>query len=453
MSTSVMWFRRDLRLDDHPALTAAATSGAVVPLYVIDPQLWATAGAPRRAFLVAALRSLDASLDATLVVCHGDPREVVPAVAVAADANDVYITADHAPAGRRRDRAVDERLAAVRRRLVRVGSNYTVTPGTTSNGAGKPYGVFTPFFRTWRGGWQAPRSTQAVNWRGRGDLADLNNDFVPSVPPVSLSLPFPGEAAAFDRLVRFCVDDLAAYPTARDELGHDGTSRLSAALRFGLLHPRTVLAHAVQQVPDSGVFQSEIAWREFFADVLFHQPDTAWKNLRTKMDTLVCDTDARARGRFERWCAGQTGYPIVDAGMRQLLAAGWMHNRARMITASFLVKDLHLPWQWGARHFLAHLVDGDVASNSHGWQWVAGTGTDAAPFFRIFNPVTQGERFDPDGIYVRTFVPEVADVADRHIHAPWRAERPPSRYPAPIVDHARERTDALSRYAAVTATR
>ena len=194
----------------------------------------------------------------------------------------------------------------------------------------------------------------------------------------------------------------------------------------------------------------ELAWREFYADVLFHHPDSGWTNLQRRMDAMPVDTDADARQRFRRWCDGTTGFPIVDAGMRELLGIGWMHNRVRMIVASFLVKDLHLPWQWGARHFMQHLVDGDLASNSHGWQWTAGTGTDAAPYFRIFNPTTQSEKFDPDGDYIRAWVPELAAVATAQIHAPGSAR--PDGYPVPMVDHGAERQEALARYKSVTSS-
>src|SRR6056297_726766 len=207
----------------------------------------------------------------------------------------------------------------------------------------------------------------------------------------------------------------------------DGTSRLSHALKWGTIHPRTLLADldASGSGPDGDtVFSSELAWRDFYADVLFRQPRTAWENLNRKMDAMPVDTDAAARRRLDRWAAGETGFGIVDAGMRQLAATGWMHNRVRMVVASFLVKDLHLPWQWGARHFMAHLVDGDLASNNHGWQWAAGTGTDAAPYFRVFNPTTQQQRYDPDGDYVARWVPDPVE---------------------PMLDHKSERDEALRR--------
>jgi deoxyribodipyrimidine photo-lyase len=198
-------------------------------------------------------------------------------------------------------------------------------------------------------------------------------------------------------------------------------------------------------------FRRELAWREFYADVLFHQPATTWVNLQTKMNVLPVDTDAAAKARFAQFCEGNTGFPIVDAGIRQMLQTGWMHNRVRMIVASFLVKDLHVPWQWGAKFFMDHLVDGDIASNNHGWQWTAGTGTDAAPFFRVFNPTSQSEKFDPTGEYVRQWVPEIAGLDNNSVHAPWELGLlAPSAYPPPMVDHANERLEALSRYKSVS---
>jgi deoxyribodipyrimidine photo-lyase len=194
-------------------------------------------------------------------------------------------------------------------------------------------------------------------------------------------------------------------------------------------------------------YRTELAWREFYADVLYHAPDSARKNHDRRFDALTVDEGVEAQRLFAAWCDGRTGYPIVDAGMRQLRAEAWMHNRVRMIVASFLVKDLHLPWWWGARHFMRHLVDGDLASNQHGWQWVAGSGTDAAPYFRIFNPTTQGERFDPDGDYVRRYVPELRGITGKRVHRPWTlSDAPPGGYPGPVVDHAAERADALARY-------
>ena len=260
----------------------------------------------------------------------------------------------------------------------------------------------------------------------------------------------PSEEAAWERFDEWSQRAMGEYKEARNMPGVDGTSMMSPYLKFGIIHPRQLLQR-LDGSAGSDVFRSEIAWREFYADVLFHQPETTWKNLQPKMDALPIDSGSLAEERFAQFCAGNTGYPIVDAGIRQLLGSGWMHNRVRMIVASFLVKDLHLPWQWGAKFFMEHLLDGDVASNTHGWQWTAGTGTDASPFFRVFNPMGQSEKFDPEGEYLRRWIPEIAHLDNKSIHAPWTLGLlAPSEYPEPIVDHAVEREEALARYKAVS---
>ncbi|MFM8268509.1 MAG: cryptochrome/photolyase family protein [Ilumatobacteraceae bacterium] len=439
-STVVMWFRRDLRTADHPALTAAAAAGRVVPLFVVDP-VFDRAGAPRRAFLGRALESLRGATEGTLHLALGDPTEVVPRVAREVGATQVFVTRDHGSYGRQRDAAVADALRTIDARLVGVGSNYAVPPGTVEKKTGGPFAVFTPFSRAWREvGWDAPIGVPEVHWR----QVDGGTRF--EAPTVSADLDTADERVAHARWAAFWPT-VEQYADLRNLPAVDGTSRLSAAIRWGVIHPRQLLG----DLGDEGghrVFASELAWREFYADVLHRRPETAWQNLDRKMDALPVDTDAAARDRFTRWAEGTTGYPIVDAGMRQLAATGWMHNRVRMIVASFLVKDLHVPWQWGARHFMAHLIDGDLASNSHGWQWTAGTGTDAAPHFRVFNPRAQAERFDPDGDYVRRWVPELADIAGGAVHDPGL--RRPDTYPPPMVDHAVERAEALRRYQLVS---
>jgi deoxyribodipyrimidine photo-lyase len=274
----------------------------------------------------------------------------------------------------------------------------------------------------------------------------------PEEPPTDADLPPVGEEAAAERWAGFKHDGLDRYRDGRDLPAGEHTSRLSSYLKWGHIHPRTLLADLDSGRPGHRVFRTELGWREFYADVLFHEPRSARHSLVANMAGMKVDGGKRAKERFEAWAAGRTGYPIVDAGMRQLLGEGWMHNRVRMIVASFLVKDLHIDWTWGARHFLRHLVDGDLASNNHGWQWVAGTGTDAAPYYRVFNPTLQGARFDPHGAYVRRWVPELTSVPDKYVHEPWKAPNLPldaSGYPTPIVDHAAERDEALARYQAV----
>jgi deoxyribodipyrimidine photo-lyase len=453
MSNSVIWFRRDLRLADNPALIDAAANGDVTPLFVLDPIFLSRSGAPRLAFLFRNLRELNKSMGGALVVRTGDPVLVVAQVAREVSASHVYIGKDFAPYGQRRDAAVGEALAAIGIILVRKGSPYAVDPGTVRKSDGTPYAVFTPFSKIWIAtGWAAPQSAPRVRWRG---APEVSSEKIPDDPNLLAELPEAGETAAAKIWSDFRASALDTYRDNRNSPGIAGTSMLSPYLRFGVVHPRQLLAD-LGDSPSHATFRSELGWREFYADVLFNQPRTAWHNLQTKMDKIALDTDANAKKLFAAWCLGQTGYPIVDAGIRQMLATGWMHNRVRMIVASFLVKDLHLPWQWGARFFMQHLVDGDIASNNHGWQWTAGTGTDASPYFRIFNPISQGEKFDQDGAYVRRWVSELRDAPAHLIHAPWLADSGSStaslfdNYTAPIVDHAHERAESLARYKLVS---
>jgi len=459
---SVLWFRRDLRLGDNPALAAAAAEGLVLPLFVFDPALWDPAGPARRAYLLRSLRALDDSIDGRLHVrvCLPGRRvaDVVAEVAASAGARSVHVAADFGPYGARRDAAVEDALAAAGRSLVRTGSAYAVAPGRVRKSDGQPYRVYSPFFRAWAAhGWRAPSAdpTPAVRWTSATGSQPL-----PSEPDLAgVVLPPVGEAAALARWSGFLSSGaLQRYGADRDRPDLSATSGLSAALRWGEVHPRTLLAE-LGDPGDSGrsgpeVFRKELAWREFYADVLHHAPASSRVSLRADLGRMEYDSGPAAESRFTAWCEGRTGFPFVDAGLRQLLAEGWMHNRVRMVVASFLVKDLHLPWTRGARWFMQRLRDGDLASNQHGWQWVAGTGTDAAPYHRVFNPVRQGLKFDPDGAYVRRYIPELAGVEGPAIHEPWTLEGgPPRGYPARIVDHGEERGVALSRYAATAVRR
>lgn len=438
-----MWFRRDLRLGDLPALLAAGADGqTVVPVFVVDPA-FVHAGAPRRALLHDVLTALDASLrdrhGTRLLITTGDPAAEIPRLAAATNAEAVFVSRDYAPYGRRRDAAVAATLAEQGRALRGVGSPYAVDPGTVLKGDGTPYKVFTPFSKIWRqAGVDAPHDEPGddMKW-ALAKVIDEHSQPLFDRPAPGCDLPSAGEGAARDRWAAFLDSTSAAdgtmrsgvdaYNDLRDTPALTGTSRLSPDFKWGTIHPRTVLADLdLSGAKDDGamVFSSELAWRDFYADVLFAQPDTAWTNLNKKFDAIPVDTDAAAHERFGRWTAGETGFGIVDAGMRQLLATGWMHNRVRMIVASFLVKDLHVPWQWGARWFMQHLMDGDIASNNHGWQWAAGTGTDASPYFRVFNPETQRERYDRAGEYVSRWVSDPGQ---------------------PMLDHAVERDEALRR--------
>lgn len=457
--TSVLWLRRDLRTRDHPALVAAHEAGGpVVPVFVADPALLASAGAPRLAALHQALTGLREATDGALVVRQGRPEDVVPALALEVGAASVHLSEETTPYGRARDERVGRALADAGAALVATGSPYAVTPGRLLTASGQPYQVFTPFSRAWRDhGWRRPAEIpRGLRWAtGVG-----GDDVLPGGDAARASadadLPEVGELAALRRWHAFLEDGLEGYAENRDRPDLAGTSALSADLKYGTIHPRTLLAdvaaHPAGRSKGATTFVSELAWREFYADVLWHHPASAWADLRPGMRAMAYDDPERdddAAARLAAWQEGRTGYPFVDAGMRQLLADGWMHNRVRMVTASFLVKDLHVWWPHGARWFLAHLRDGDIASNSHGWQWVAGTGTDAAPYFRIFNPVTQGRRFDPDGAYVRRYVPELAHVPGAAAHEPWTvADGYAHGYPERVVNHAVERAEALARYEA-----
>jgi deoxyribodipyrimidine photo-lyase len=449
MGTSIMWFRRDLRLSDSPALVqaarAAGADGEVVPFFCRDARLERPSGANRLAFMYGCLAALDRSLGGALVVRAGRPATKLPALVRQVGATQVFVTADLGPYGAERDREVERSLADRDVELVRVSTPYAVAPGTVRNRSGDPYKVFTPFSRAWREhGWPDPVRAPRTRW-----ASGVDGEALPEPPPVGARLPDPGEAAAERTARRFLDGPVREYHERRDEPGADGTSRLSPYLKWGCIHPRQLLA-GLGGGDGPRAFADELCWREFYADVLHHRPDSARRSLDERMRSFPVDEGPDADDRFAAWREGRTGYPIVDAGMRQLLAEGWMHNRVRMIVASFLVKDLHLDWGRGARHFMVHLVDGDLASNQHGWQWVAGTGTDAAPYFRIFNPVTQAERFDPGGGYVRRWLPELSGVPDRFVHHPWdHPDGPPEGYPGPLVDHGEEREESLRRYRAL----
>jgi deoxyribodipyrimidine photo-lyase len=432
---TLMWLRRDLRLHDLPALLdAAAADGEVLACYVLDPRLETSSGRRRLQYLYDALRDVHTSLEGRLHVSRGRPEKRIPALAKAIGASSVHMSADYSPFGRRRDAAVRNALADIGDGLglETAGSPYLVSPGRVSKDDGTPYKVFTPFFAAWRKhGWRAPASSgpESAQW--------IDPKSVPggvAIPDLGVELELAaGESAARDQWKSFAQNHLDSYGEDRNRPDLAGTSRMSAHLKFGAIHPRTMAAD-LGKGAGAQAYLRELAFRDFYAAVLTEWPDSAWRNWNKNFDKIEVDDDRHAHALFDVWKAGRTGFPIVDAGMRQLAETGFMHNRVRMIAASFLVKDLHLPWQWGARWFLDQLVDGDMASNQHGWQWAAGCGTDAAPYFRVFNPTTQGEKFDPDGEYVRRWVPEIDD----------------DEYPDPIVDHQAERAEALRRYGKIT---
>jgi deoxyribodipyrimidine photo-lyase len=437
VTTALMWFRRDLRLGDNPALVEAYDrADRVVPVFVLDPRLWGPAGPSRRAYLLSSLAGLSSDIGG-LVLRRGDPVEVVSALADETGASSVHVAADFGPYGSARDGRVGRALRDRGVRLATTGSPYAVAPGRVLKQDSGSYQVFTPFERAWRRhGWRGP---VAPPEGGRWDTSPESHAWPTVDLPPGLHLPRAGEAAARQSWRTFIDNRLSSYAAARDRPDLDATSRMSVHLKWGEIHPRTLLADLAESTADrSSVerYRIELAWREFYADVLARRPDSARTYYRHELGEMAYDEPG---ARFEAWKEGRTGYPIVDAGMRQLRGEGWMHNRVRMIVASFLVKDLHVEWQHGARHFMRWLVDADLASNMHGWQWTAGSGTDPAPYFRVFNPVEQGRKFDPDGTYIRRWVPELRNCPDDEVHEPHD----------PIVDHAAERREALARYETV----
>jgi deoxyribodipyrimidine photo-lyase len=445
VTTSVLWFRRDLRLGDHPALLAARDAAdEVLPLFVLDDALRDPAGKPRLAFLYRCLQDLYERTDGKLRVVHGDPVTAVPRIADQVGATSVHISSDHGPYGRRRDDAVAEGLGDIP--LEALGSPYGITPGTLTKSDGTAYKVYTPFFNAWteRGVHSPAPTPRSIPWTD----GDVKGGAIPDPPQVDADLPEAGERAALQRWRQFRDDDLDDYADTRNRPDLDRTSHVSVYLKWGNLHPRTVLADLTGS-KGAQAYRREIVFRDFYADVLWNQPRTARHEVQDQMRKLHYDTGKTADERFDAWAYGTTGFPIVDAAMRQLLAVGWMHNRMRMVVASFLTKDLHVHWRRGSLWFMQHLVDGDLASNQHGWQWTAGTGTDPSPYFRVFNPIKQGQDYDPDGTYIRRWVPELREARGKAVHTPWTLDQRPTGYPAPIVDHAEERKVALERYADV----
>ncbi|WP_062291142.1 cryptochrome/photolyase family protein [Demequina phytophila] len=429
--TSVWWIRRDARLADNPALLAAQEDGPAAAVFAWSRGVHLWSGR-RRAHLARVLWSLREDTGGAIGVRQGEAEDVVLAVAREHDARVVFAAREASPAGVRAQEAVAAALEADGRELRLVGTPYAVAPGRVVKGDGTEYKVFTPFSHAWREhGWPAPAE--------RADPAGL--------APVDSDIDLDQEAAhgdADDLLVErhefresrvldawdeYVGGDLARYAEERDRPDLDSTSHLSAPLAYGQIHPRTVLAATARVRGDAArKLESELAWRDFHADVLFRHPHAQHESLTAVMPEDAWVTGRDADEAFMAWRDGRTGFPLVDAGMRQLAATGTMHNRVRMVVASFLVKDLHQPWQRGADYFRRALLDYDHAQNQLNWQWVAGTGRDAAPFFRVFNPSAQADRYDPDRRYVER----------------WVAEVDTPTYPAPMVDHATERAVALA---------
>ena len=459
---AIVWFRRDLRVHDHPALTAALERAErVVPLFVFDPALLhGRLPSPNRAsFLIESVGTLGEELrrrGAALRIRIGPPDRMVAEVAAEAGATAVFASRDYSPFARHRDERVSQVLGEAGIPLLAGRGVLVQEPEAIAAADGSPHRVYSPFLRAWRALPRREVLPAPADIRAHGGVSDalptletLGVDG--GVAPLRINA---GEPAARERLDAFLRQGLAGYATGRDALAEDATSRLSQDLHFGLLSANEVVSRAAGSGDGARRFVGELCWRDFYTHVLWHWPRAATTPFQPGLDSSAYRDDPHG---LDAWRTGRTGFPIVDAGMRQLAATGWMHNRARMIVASFLTKDLLIDWREGERHFGHHLTDGDLASNNGGWQWVAGSGTDPQPFFRIFNPTRQGTTFDPGGSYVRRWVPELAGVPDEHVHEPWRMSLAAQAaagcaigrdYPAPIVEHAAARRRALDAWEA-----
>lgn len=447
--TTVFWFRRDLRLGDNPALSnaieeALTTDGKkVVALFNIDAKVFDPASDKQKVYQNCSLTQLNKSLNGNLLIKSGAPEKVILEVAQKAQATSVHISEDFEPYGRVRDDKVEAILKKNGIRLVRAGSPYAVSPLRVRKDDGTPYRVYTPFYRAWSAhGWRKPAvlPKEKPNW-----FLPMKSEALPQVAG-EFEVINCGEEHALNIFEDFSKKGMRGYGENRNRPDLTGTSKLSFPLRFGEIHPRTILTQ-LGDSEDEETFRKEICWREFYADVLAHNPHSETISLNSTWEKMGWGNSKTHASALTKWKNGLTGYPIVDAGMRQLIETGWMHNRVRMIVGSFLVKDLHIHWREGAAWFMEHLIDGDIASNSHGWQWVAGCGTDAAPYFRIFNPITQALKFDPKGDYVRTWIKELSHITDGSVHEPWKHPLGHAHgYPEPMVDHATEREHALAMY-------
>ncbi len=462
MKPIIHWFRRDLRLDDNTALIAALNSGRpVIPVFIFDPAILHSdrIGAPRLKFMLHALHSLDASLQehgSGLLIRHGTPAQALTDLMQETDANTVHYNIDYTPYARHRDRRVHDHMDAkgFHDRLAAV-------PGSILTADDSPYKVFTPFMKKWHERIQ-PDKPETFNGEGLHDLNGLDRPTIPTLADLgfaeTIDVLEASEKAAQESLGTFMQERIFGYKEYRNRLGnpdrqpYSATSMLSPYIRFGLLSMRRIYWAAQDALADTHSsderdsvrsFVNELIWHEFYTHILWFYPHIKTENFNEKYDGVPWQQDDAL---LQAWKDGQTGYPVIDAAMRQLTATGWMHNRARMIVASFLAKDLLIDWREGERHFMQWLLDGDLAANNGGWQWAAGTGTDAQPYFRIFNPVSQSKKFDPDGSFIRCWVPELRDVPDKYIHEPWKMDNPPAYYPPPIVDHAIARKQALKAY-------
>lgn len=461
-AADIVWFRRDLRVHDHPALHAAAAEGRVVPVFFLDDRLLhgRHASATRTQFLLESLADLDSSLrelGSPLIVRHGKPEQLLPELVRETGARHVHITRDLTPFARDRGRRVAEALADTDAEIVG-HPGLTVVEDVTAlrTKTDKPYSQFTPFYRVWA---QADRRKPLAAPSLHSPSKRLKSDAVPELKALGLEPEVDeplagGESAGGERLSWFLSGPVADYARNHDLLDVDGTSKLGAYLHLGCLSPRAIEAALSTNGEGAEAFRRQLCWRDFYHHVHYFRPENAWQEHQSRYrGTLPWVDDDEV---FDAWATGQTGYPLVDAAMRQLLREGWMHNRARMLVGCFLTKHLGIDWRRGESHFMRLLLDGDQANNNGNWQWIASVGVDTAPVFRrLYSPTLHQKRYDPHGKYVRAYVPELARVPDRYLAEPWRMPDDAQEsagcvigrdYPEPIVDLRLAREQALARY-------
>lgn len=484
MPPIIHWFRRDLRLHDNTALAAAAkaSGGAVIPVFIVDDRLLRGryVSAARVRFLLESLQELDGALrerGSLLLLRRGDPVQELLRLAGESGAAGIYWNRDYSPYATARDHAVEQAMRAAGYTTRSFKDAVIWEQNEVVKADGQPYTVYTPYARRWR----EHLAETGVQVTGLPALHGLPEPLPPTQPIPALAdlglhteqTVIPGGERHAEQVLNTFTDlrrqhNITSYGMERDLPGVPATSRLSAHLRAGTISIRVCLQAALdteqsiayqkqdreaqEQTSSIERWINELIWRDFYVQILANFPHVMRGAFKREFDVLNWENNAEL---FAAWCAGRTGYPIVDAAMRQLTTTAWMHNRCRMIVASFLTKDLLIDWRWGERYFMQHLVDGDPAANNGGWQWSAGTGTDAQPYFRIFNPTSQGKKFDPEGVYVRHYLPELANVSEKYIHEPWKMPAQVQQdvgviigqdYPAPVVDHAVQRQRALEMY-------
>ena len=487
-SIGLVWLRRDLRCDDNTALATALRHCQqvhcvfVLDRHILDP----LPRADRRVeFIRESLVELDAELrrrsgraGAGLIVLHGKPEVEIPRLAAALQADSVFAARDYEPAALQRDDAVQQQLQAQGCTLVRLKDHVIFEEREVLTQAARPYGVFTPYLRAWLAKLgdgallhTAVEATADLPWQSLAERPVAHQAGVPTLEamgfqPAGLqALGIQAGASGAARLLEDFLPRMGRYDQTRNFPSVKGPSYLSVHLRFGTVSIRTLVRHALEQraagQPGADTWLGELVWRDFYFQILANFPQVATGAFRPEYDAIVWEQGPLAQARFAAWCEGRTGYPLVDAAMAQLNQTGYMHNRLRMVTGSFLVKHLGIDWRWGERYFAEKLNDFDLAANNGGWQWVSSSGCDAQPYFRIFNPVSQSEKFDAEGKFIRRYLPALAALPARAIHAPWLA-RPidlqaagvqlGATYPLPVVDHASARAATLARYAVVKKT-